>query len=132
MLASGPGRCWGRYQAAATCPSVRRTRTPGGTPIRGPRPSARVEDSPTAGVRTTPRPWGGTPLDGLLPVVLALGGGSAGHQQPLTACLLQTAASGAALPQSRVFRTGTSQWQELAQGLLQEGCRHVAREGTGV
>ena len=71
-------------------------------------------------------------MDVLLPVVLGICCGIDVHKKTLTACLLKTGASGEALQQSRVFRTVTSQLQELAQWLVQEGCRHVAIESTGV
>jgi transposase len=71
-------------------------------------------------------------MDALLPVVLAICCGIDVHKKTLTACLLKTAASGEALAQRRVFRTVTSQLQELAAWLVQEGCRHVAIESTGV
>jgi transposase len=71
-------------------------------------------------------------MDALLPVVLSICCGIDVHKKTLTACLLKTGASGEALKESRVFRTVTSQLQELAQWLVQEGCRHVAIESTGV
>src|SRR5262249_49791364 len=50
----------------------------------------------------------------------------------LTACLLQTGASGKVVKQFRTFQTVTSQLQALAHWLQQQGCRHVALESTGV
>src|SRR5262245_2637645 len=78
-----------------------------------------------------PQPLGGTPMD-VLPVVLPLCCGIDVHKKTLTACLLQTGASGEALRQSRVFKTMTGALQELAAWLVREGCRHVAIESTGV
>jgi transposase len=71
-------------------------------------------------------------MDVLLSVVLTNCCGIDVHKKTLTACLLKTGASGEALQQRRVFRTVTSQLQELAAWLAQEGCRHVAIESTGV
>jgi transposase len=71
-------------------------------------------------------------MDVLLPVVLSICCGIDVHKKTLTACLLKTGASGEALKQRRAFRTVTSQLQELAQWLAQEGCRHIAIESTGV
>jgi transposase len=71
-------------------------------------------------------------MDNLLPVVLPLCCGIDVHKKTLTACLLQTGASGEAVGEVRTFRTVTSQLQELAHWLQQSGCRHVALESTGV
>jgi transposase len=71
-------------------------------------------------------------MDALLPVVLPICCGVDVHKKTLTACLLKTGASGEASQQLRVFRTVTGALQELAQWLVQEGCRHVAVESTGV
>lgn len=71
-------------------------------------------------------------MDNLLPVVLAVCCGIDVHKKTLTACLLQTGASGEALSETRTFGTVTSQLQELAHWLRQHGCRHVALESTGV
>src|SRR5262245_38560707 len=71
-------------------------------------------------------------MDALLPVVLSVCCGIDAHKKALTACLLKTGASGEALKQSRVFRTVTAALQELSAWLVQEGCRHVAIESTGV
>jgi transposase len=71
-------------------------------------------------------------MDVLLPVVLSVCCGIDVHQKTLTACLLKMGASGEAHQQSRGFRTVTGALQELAAWLVQEGCRHVAIESTGV
>jgi transposase len=71
-------------------------------------------------------------VDNLLPVVLPICCGIDVHKKTLTACLLQTGASGEAVEQVRTFRTVTAQLQELAHWLRQAGCRHVALESTGV
>lgn len=71
-------------------------------------------------------------MDNLLPVVLPTCCGIDVHKKTLTACLLQTGASGEVVSQKRTFRTVTSQLQELARWLGQHGCRHVALESTGV
>jgi transposase len=71
-------------------------------------------------------------MDALLPVVLSVCCGIDVHKKTLTACLLTSGASGEGLTESRVFRTVTSQLQELAGWLVQRGCRHVAIESTGV
>jgi transposase len=71
-------------------------------------------------------------VDNLLPVVLPMCCGIDVHKKTLTACLLQTGASGEAVEQVRTFRTVTAQLQELAHWLRQAGCRHVALESTGV
>jgi transposase len=71
-------------------------------------------------------------MDNLLPVVLSICCGIDVHKKTLTACLLQTGASGEAAKQLRVFRTVTGQLQELARWLVQAGCRQVALESTGV
>src|SRR5262245_61102980 len=71
-------------------------------------------------------------MDVLLPVVLPVCCGIDVHKKTLTACLLQTGASGEASQQLRVFRTVTGQVQELAGWLVREGCRQVALESTGV
>src|SRR5262249_20096143 len=79
-----------------------------------------------------PRPAGGSPMDALLPVVLSICCGIDVHKKTLTACLLKTGAWGEGPQQRRVFRTVTSRLQGVAQWLVQEGCRHVASERTGV
>ena len=71
-------------------------------------------------------------MDALLPVVLSVCCGIDVHKKTLTACLLQTGASGEAVSETRTFRTITGQLQELARWLRQAGCRHVALESTGV
>jgi transposase len=71
-------------------------------------------------------------MDALLPVVLSVCCGVDVHKKTVTACLLQTGASGEAVSQIRTFHTVTSQLQELARWLVQAGCRHVALESTGV
>jgi transposase len=71
-------------------------------------------------------------MDNLLPVVLSICCGIDVHKKTVTACLLQTGASGAAVCEVRTFRTVTDQLQELARWLVQAGCRHVALESTGV
>jgi transposase len=71
-------------------------------------------------------------MDVLLPVVLTICCGVDVHKKTLTACLLQTAASGEALKQIRVFRTVTAQLEELARWLAEENCRHIAIASTGV
>ena len=71
-------------------------------------------------------------MDNLLPVVLPICCGIDVHKKTLTACLLQTGASGAAVVEVRTFGTVTGQLQELAHWLRQSGCRHVALESTGV
>ena len=71
-------------------------------------------------------------MDTLLPVVLPICCGIDVHKRTLTACLLQTGASGEAVCETRTFRTVTDQLQELARWLQQTGCRHVALESTGV
>jgi transposase len=71
-------------------------------------------------------------MDTLLPVVLSVCCGVDVHKKTLTACLLQTGASGEAVAQIRTFHTVTGQLQELACWLVQSGCHHVALESTGV
>jgi transposase len=71
-------------------------------------------------------------METVLPVVLTIGCGIDVHKKTLTACLLKTGASGEVVKQIRVFRTVTSQVQELARWLQHEGCQHVALESTGV
>ena len=71
-------------------------------------------------------------MDNLLPVVLPICCGIDVHKKTLTACLLQTGASGEAVSETRTFRTVTGQLQELVRWLQQAGCRHVALESTGV
>lgn len=71
-------------------------------------------------------------MDTLLPVVLSTCCGIDVHKKTLTACLLQTGASGEAVSEVRTFQTVTSHLQELARWLVQAGCRHVALESTGV
>jgi transposase len=71
-------------------------------------------------------------MDNLLAVVLPICCGIDVHKKTLTACLLQTGASGEAISEIRTFRTVTSQLQELARWLAQAGCRHVSLESTGV
>lgn len=71
-------------------------------------------------------------MDPLLPVVLPICCGIDVHKKTVTACLLQTGASGAAVADVRTFRTLTGQLQELASWLVAAGCRQVALESTGV
>jgi transposase len=71
-------------------------------------------------------------MDSLLPVVLPVCCGIDVHKKNLTACLLQSGASGEAVAQVRTFRTVTEQLQALAGWLVQAGCRQVALESTGV
>jgi transposase len=71
-------------------------------------------------------------MDSPLPVVLPICCGMDVHKKTVTACLLQTGASGAAVPQVRTFHTVTGQLQELARWLVQQSCRQVALESTGV
>jgi transposase len=71
-------------------------------------------------------------MDNLLPVVLPTCCGIDVHKKTLTACLLQTGASGEVVIDQRTFRTVTGQLEELARWLVQRGCRHVALESTGV
>jgi transposase len=71
-------------------------------------------------------------MDTVLPVLLATCCGIDVHKKTLTACLLQTGASGEAVGEVRTFHTMTSQLQELARWLVQAGCHHVALESTGV
>jgi transposase len=71
-------------------------------------------------------------MDNLLPVVLPICCGIDVHKKTVTACLLQTGASGAAVADVRTFRTVTGQLQELARWLVGAGCRQVALESTGV
>jgi transposase len=71
-------------------------------------------------------------MEPLLPVVLSICCGIDVHKKTLTACLLQTGASGEAAKQVRVFHTVTSQLQELAHWLVQAGCQQIALESTGV
>jgi hypothetical protein len=53
-------------------------------------------------------------VDNLLPVVLPICCDIDVHKKTLTACVLQTGASGEAVEQVRTFRTVTAQLQELA------------------
>ncbi len=53
-------------------------------------------------------------------------------QEDVTACLLQTGASGEAVCEVRIFRIVTDQLQELTRWLAQASCRQVALESTGV
>jgi transposase len=71
-------------------------------------------------------------MDTLLPVVLTTCCGIDVHKKTLTACLLKTAAGGEAIKEIRVFRTTTAALEELARWLVQEQCRSVAIESTGV
>ena len=71
-------------------------------------------------------------MDPLLPVVLPTCCGIDVHKKTVTACLLQTGASGAAVSEVRTVRTVTGQLQELAHWLGGAGCRQVALESTGV
>jgi transposase len=71
-------------------------------------------------------------MDKLLPVVLTVCCGIDVHKKTLTACLLKSGASGEGFLDSRDFTTMTSGLQELARWLVQEGCRPVAIESTGV
>jgi transposase len=71
-------------------------------------------------------------MDNLLPVVLSICCGIDVHKKTVTACLLQTGASGEPVSEVRTFRTVTDQLQELAHWLVQAGCRQVALESTGV
>ena len=71
-------------------------------------------------------------MDNPPPVVLPVCCGTGVPEKALTAGLLTTGASGAAVSETRTFRTVTSQPQELARWLQQSGCRHVARESAGV
>ena len=64
--------------------------------------------------------------------VLNLGCGLDVHKRSVTACLLKVGARGEASKETRTFETTTSQLQELAAWLTQEGCQHVAMESTGV
>jgi transposase len=70
-------------------------------------------------------------MDHLLPVVLPTCCGIDVHKKTVTACLLQTGASGEAVSEVRTFRTVTAQLQELARWLVAAGCRQVALESTG-
>jgi transposase len=71
-------------------------------------------------------------MNNLLPVVLSLCCGIDVHKKTVTACLLQSGVSGAAVCEVRTFRTVTDQLQELARWLVQAGCQCVALESTGV
>lgn len=64
--------------------------------------------------------------------VLTRGCGLDVHKRSVTACLLNVGARGEAVRTTRTFGTATSELQELAQWLTQEGCQHVAMESTGV
>lgn len=71
-------------------------------------------------------------MENLLPVVLPICCGIDVHKKTLTACLLQTGASGEAVCEVRSFHTTTGPLQELARWLGQSGCQQVALESTGV
>src|SRR5262249_20131850 len=101
-------------------------------PDSGETPCARVGDSTSAGVCRSAQTSGGTPMDVLLPVGLTTCCGIAVPKKTLTACLLQTAASGETIKEIRVFRTTTTALEELARWRVGEQCRPVAIESTGV
>jgi transposase len=71
-------------------------------------------------------------MDNLLPVVVPTCCGIDVHKKTLTACLLQTGASGDAVSALRTYATTTGSLHELARWLGQSGCRQVALESTGV
>jgi transposase len=54
------------------------------------------------------------------------------HKRNVTACLHRCGASGETTTETRTFATTTGSLLELADWLVQEGCRHVAMESTGV
>src|SRR5262249_46710644 len=89
-------------------------------------------ETPQPPVPARPPAVGRTAMDHLLSVVLPICCGMDVHKKTVTACLLQTGASGEAVSEVRTFRTVTDQLQELARWLVAAGCRHVALESTGV
>lgn len=64
--------------------------------------------------------------------VLKRGCGLDVHKRSVTACLMQQGTGGNWETETRTFGTSTAPLKQLAAWLVEQGCRHVAMESTGV